>query len=801
MILIASASSVSRTSRLAAASLPSSARADASAAPAAGEPIARTLASPPLLPPGVSNITATKTDSSGTPGNPGDTVTGGSTSLTNPAGIGINLNLSETYNYDVVIAGAGSGGVSAALEAARLGSRVALIEESDWIGGQVTAGGVPNMDWGGFNASGLCNEFITKVINYYQSHNKTISTCYWAATGASCFEPSVGQQILNQMINETRHQTLPEGGHPVLDIYLRTKISRVNKSGNLVTGVVTDQNDVFNSKVLIDATEYGDILPLAGIPYRIGNGTSTSPSPNACIQDITYTAVIKKYPNGLPSGFTVPFPPPGYNDQVKANFSLVISRNGNNVPSTSYPYNFPVHNAYRGLPDSSNPSNYNGGQYANITKTVLNWANDYPAVIPYLDNGGQTLSAQYLEDPNYRENADCQAKLKTLQFVYYMQHELGATDWSIANDEGYNTTYNTQNNSCSNIPAKLKTLERNMAIYPYVRESRRMIGLHTLTASEIKRVGDPPRGQIQFPNSVAIGDYPNDLHNCSTNDTLELSLENRNDVPPVWTAGPFGIPFESFIPTTVDGFVAAEKNISQTRLVNGATRLQPITMLTGQAAGTIAALSVQHHIQPRQLNPALVQRTLTSAGAIISPYAFPDVSRDNEFWSSTQMVSARGIMIGYGNGLFGVNDNLTRRDTAITITREFNLPTDPPPASPTFADVPATDYGYQYVEALYPAHIIEGCLTSPLRFCPDRTITRAEYVVMLGRAMGWNLNDASLTPYFADVPTNYWAFPYIQLAYQHHLTSGCSSSPLNFCPDANTTRGQAAVFIANSLTN
>ena len=57
----------------------------------------------------------------------------------------------------------------------------------------------------------------------------------------------------------------------------------------------------------------------------------------------------------------------------------------------------------------------------------------------------------------------------------------------------------------------------------------------------------------------------------------------------VIATGPFQVPFEVFIPEKVDGLVLAEKNISQSRLVSGATRLQPITMLTGQAAGAIRA--------------------------------------------------------------------------------------------------------------------------------------------------------------------------------------------------------------------
>ena len=62
--------------------------------------------------------------------------------------------------------------------------------------------------------------------------------------------------------------------------------------------------------------------------------------------------------------------------------------------------------------------------------------------------------------------------------------------------------------------------------------------------------------------------------------------------------GPFQIPFECFIPQDIDGFLPAEKNLSQSRLANGATRLQPSTMLTGQAAGAIAGAAVRWEYSP-----------------------------------------------------------------------------------------------------------------------------------------------------------------------------------------------------------
>jgi hypothetical protein len=118
-----------------------------------------------------------------------------------------------------------------------------------------------------------------------------------------------------------------------------------------------------------------------------------------------------------------------------------------------------------------------------------------------------------------------------------------------------------------------------------------------------------------FASVIALGDYQDDLHSCDKNNNLETHFETRESIA---GPGPFQIPFESFIPETVDGFVVAEKNISQTRLTNGATRLQPVTMMTGQAAGTIAALAAQQNAQPRTVSYQSVQAALKKAGVNLS---------------------------------------------------------------------------------------------------------------------------------------------------------------------------------------
>ncbi|MCC6752097.1 MAG: FAD-dependent oxidoreductase [Deltaproteobacteria bacterium] len=686
--------------------------------------------------------------------------------------------------FDVVIVGAGTGGTAAAIQAARMGARVALLEESTWVGGQATSAGVSSMDVSSAREAdyGLYKELIDRVRTHYAGLGKSISTCYWSGD-SQCFEPRVGKDKLLELLRAA------PSGKGSLELFTQVSVAAVLKSGQAVTGVRTSGGEIFQARVLVDATEHGDLLPLAGVRYRVGNATSDAPNAAACLQDLTYVAIAKKYPKGLPTGLAFSSAPPGY-AEAKPHFERVIRKGGTSWFGLApyYPYDAVTHAAYRGTPDSTGAGSYtaaNAATSAAITKTGINWANDHPALNLYNPAPGvtnPTLPVRYLEDRTYRAQVDCEARLKTLQFLYYLQTDLGEPLWSVANDEGYDPA------PCPNIPAAFRSLERHFPLYPYVRESRRMIGSRTLTARHL--VNDPgvPRSKTLEPSAIAVGGYANDLHNCSSDATLESALETRADVS---SGRVFQIPLEAFLPETLDGFLPAEKNFSQSRLANGATRLQPTTMATGQAMGALAALAVARGIAPRAVKPVLVQNALVKAGARLSLYRFDDMPPGHALWPAVELVSARGVMVGGSDGRFRVADPLSRAETAIVLARLLGLATSTPPATPSFQDVPADHFAYGAIEAIKRAGLTGGCSTSPPRYCPDEPLTRAMLASFLARGLALDLAKAPTTPYYTDVPRDHLAFAAVQVVTQAGLLPGCATAR-HFCPAEAVSRGAMA---------
>ena len=680
-----------------------------------------------------------------------------------PKPLGIN-QIGSGSSYSVVVAGAGTGGISAAIQAARMGSKVLLTEETDLLGGQIGAAGVTSTDIGSWKwNSGISAEYIGLVKAYYSQKGLSPGTCYFASDSV-CPEPHVARKILGDMV----------ANEPNITLVYNTKITKVNKDGSQIIGVELNNQTNILTRLVIDATEYGDILPLAQADYRYGNVTNTSPNPSICIQDITYLAVVKKYPIGVPEELKIKSAPPGYDAATRQKFAAIVTRNGSESFNGQYPYSVSLHNAYRGMPNSSVSSN-------EITKTGVNWANDF--AIP------NALS--YLEDPIARKNANCNAKLHTLQFIYYLQTELGLSDWSVATEEGYDTPYN-RSQACSNIPAELKALEYNLPVIPYVREARRMIGLTTLTAKDIYRTGNPKRAQTLIPSSIAIGDYHTDLHNCNANSTLESSFESSSDKSDI---GPFQIPLGSLISNNIDGLIAAEKNISVSRLVNGAARLQPITMATGQAAGALAALSAANQIKPRDVNPEAVQSALLSSGSILYP-AF-DINTTHPLFRPIQLSLLRMQILPVSEVNFVPDQKATKTEVAIALMRAKYGPRYVPSSRTViYSDVPSALWSAPWINQLSIDSIALPCETN--KFCPDKIASRADLAIMLGRAKYGSTIPSYTSSVFSDLSLTSPAGPWAQKLYTDKITSGCSASPLNFCPNNEVTRGQLAVFLANA---
>ena len=538
------------------------------------------------------------------------------------------LTSSASFAHDIIIAGGGMSGVSAAIQATRLGASVLIIEPTNMLGGQATAAGVSTMDdMSRLNESGIYREFMNRVRSHYSAKGKSIATSYWKTDGKA-FEPRVGSDILKDMAGSA-------------DVIYHSEIVSVKSSSNgkIITAKTPQGTKDFTCKILIDATEYGDVIPLAGLKYRSGNSVSPDMNPDSMIQDITWTAVIRKYPEGVPEHLRPKKPLPEY-EKARKNYLAYVSRNNFGAGDRSpfkLPAEFSAHNGYRAVPDSYSPGNYTGARkdWKRITKTGVNWGNDYPGQYGWDEKYGIPIA--YLEDKSFREHINREALIKTLHFIWYIQNELGES-WSVDENE-----YDDLPKEAEGLPDEWKNIARHFPPVPYVRESRRIVGDYTYnsqaiyTNSESYRNG---RKNQELHDSIAIGGYILDLHTGDDDDDFEHELGERQSAMRTHEpAGAFQVPMRIFIPASDDNFLAAEKNLSMSRLATSALRLQPVCMMTGQAVGTLATLAVSYDVKPRDIHALHVQKVLADSGVMMSLAEYDDVPERSAYYGAVQIAT------------------------------------------------------------------------------------------------------------------------------------------------------------------
>ena len=206
------------------------------------------------------------------------------------------------------------------------------------------------------------------------------------------------------------------------------------------------------------------------------------------------------------------------------------------------------------------------------------------------------------------------AKQQTLRFVYFIQTQLGFKHLGLATDEF--------------------TTKDHLAIIPYYRESRRVKGV---TRFMINHISTPFTFNF-YRTGISVGDYPIDHHHRkNANAPTHLGF---------YPVPSYNIPLGSLIPEKINGLIVCDKSISVSNVVNGTTRLQPVVLITGQAAGTVAALCIINKKQPREINVRLVQDALLKSNALIMPYR--DAGIMHPHFKSIQRIGATGILKGKG---------------------------------------------------------------------------------------------------------------------------------------------------------
>ena len=187
----------------------------------------------------------------------------------------------------------------------------------------------------------------------------------------------------------------------------------------------------------------------------------------------------------------------------------------------------------------------------------------------------------------------------------------------------------------------------------------------------------------------------------------------------------------------------------------------------------------------------LTRQVAAAAGL---PGALPaDIQLGGEAFDAVAALAADGVLAGTecGPGLFCPDDPVPRWLMAVWLVRTVDGGDPAPIGASRFADVDAGQWWAAHVERLAELGITAGCHPALARFCPDDPVTRAQMASLLQRAL--RLGPAKPAGFTDTKGHSHEAA--IDALHAAGLTSGCSTGPLRFCPDRETTRIQMAVFL------
>jgi hypothetical protein len=558
-------------------------------------------------------------------------------------------------SFEIVIVGASLGGVAAALGAASLGASVCLLEASSWVGGQYSSQGLTRGDeiegiHEGIGCTASYTRFRQRSSAFYIDNfaisdvGKTMGAAFDPGAPGETFQttlriaPRAAHEVLLAMLAETKPQVVVVRNAPVISVDLGNAASLA-----VIVRSFLGPERRYRGSYLLDATDLGDLLPLANVPFAVGaEGRSEFDEPDApmlpnprWIQPITVPIALELRPAN--ENHTIPRPD-GYSEIMHGKpFAFSFESVLRNDPYTDSLFNYRQFIAARNFSDSAFPHD---------VTTINDDNNDYP----------------YRSLPTEDGDADAAvinaARSRSVAYAYWLQTACPRDDGGY----GYPNF---------RVATEVFGTADGTAPCPYIRESRRIKAVTTVRQQDI--VSGAPRATL-FPDSCGIGYYNLDMHTL-----IGMPGYDNDKNPPAR----FQIPLGALIPkaTTVERILPACKNLGVTHITNSAYRVHPIEWNVGEAAGMLAAYCASRGVLPRTVVADAarlreLQHLFLQAGMPLFWWTdVPYASASPPVFIATQLVGISGVMSDSNSLEFSADKDLSQEDrTAIEKAIKKTLP-------------------------------------------------------------------------------------------------------------------------------
>ena len=643
--------------------------------------------------------------------------------------------IDRTEECELLVVGGGLSGVAASYEALLSGKTVCMTEITDWVGGQISSQGTSALDERTTQRSQLFFpkgylEFRERIEEYYDELNP--GDCW---VSESCFLPKDAHEVMWQQLQEAEKKgngTLKWFPATVVKDLEIEKVAGEGTGEQIVSAVAIqhspkneyislnslplsrtiedayryEDSKLFNKEIIrfvpastspaspdwyvIEATETGEIIGLADIPYRLGVDPVSAREPSSssiegdpyCTQGFTYTFAMEATEDPQEHRR-----PPFY-DRHKNYYSYELERLAD----------FNLVFTYRRIwsPETGDTEKFGGIEFTaptpgDISMQNWTWGNDYR---PGTAEDNFVYTRQQLKESGQLQPGGWMGGLRTLTLARGEDHALGYFYWLV---EG--TTDSQLGDGVKKPHPNYRLLtgldspmgtEHGLSKYPYIREGRRIIGrvypgysngfiinetdisradyqdeyyAQHLTPSTYRKLWqyqegieaiankdlDPQQAKRRtratiYPDSVGVGHYAIDFHPCMNESPAEKAgnTEREGERKGGGQAYPFQIPLRAMIPQEIDNLIVAGKSIATSHVAAAAYRVHSFEWSSGAAAGTVAVFGLEEDIMPYELvdEPFIKETELQTLKDKLeergNPTAFPDTSIFNLDWSDWQ---------------------------------------------------------------------------------------------------------------------------------------------------------------------
>ena len=645
-----------------------------------------------------------------------------------------SITPAKTVKCEILIVGGGLAATAAAYESLLAGETVCMTDVTDWIGGQISTQGTSALDERETQRSLLFYprgylELRQRIKDFYGTLNP--GNCWVSKV---CFLPRDGHTLLQQQLEDAAKK-----GNGILKWFPSTVIKELDiqsvgqaKSQQIVSAIAIQHSPAlgapplntaplsqviedayryedspqFNKQIIrfipqksaqnksadwyvIEATETGEIVALANVPYRLGIDPRSYLNPSSssvegdpyCTQGFTDTFALEKTAKRQLNFMPLFYP------QYESYYSYELERLADFDLVFTYRR---IWNEQPGEPETFGGITFTDPTDGDISMQNWTWGNDYR---PGTAKDNLIYTRQQLQVRGELNPGGWQGGLRTETLRRGEENALGYFYWLVKGTtdsqlgDGVKNPH-PNNRYLTGLNSPMGTAH-GLSKYPYIRESRRIIGRpspgyrngFSIDEIDISRIdyqdqyyqsilsSDTYRrlqaalagveglavleGKISpnaverrhratiYPDSVGIGFYAIDFHPCMKKHPSEKpgNTERTGERQAAGLAYPFEIPLRAMIPQKIDNLLVTGKNMAMSHIASAAYRVQSVEWSAGAAAGTTAVFALEREILPYELVDGILfqdriqslRRKLERNG---NPTQFPNTSIFNQSWDS-----------------------------------------------------------------------------------------------------------------------------------------------------------------------